>query len=254
MVVFASNIKHFRPLCRLPLANVASDSGFQQETEYRRKRWRVRYSFNTPSSLRSQKTIMTSTIATSTLLLSFQARFTRSLTSAVKLADKTKSPKHIAFAETLLKIKKAAPDTHLESLTRFKAHPYSHARSHEQRIREDKYQYLGNALERVKKIRQFLDGFSSTQQTPPSPVITLRREVNQHLTQSYENTSRVYAVKAAIYAISQKVGQKKRTVTIENFKALTSDIHTMVDAGKPLGEIVNKVIDFKVYHRLKSLP
>ncbi|MBG6247629.1 MULTISPECIES: hypothetical protein [Symbiopectobacterium] len=129
----------------------------------------VRYSLNSPLPPRSQKTIMISNIATSTLLLSFRARFTHSLTSVVKLADKTKSPKHIAFAETLLRIKKAAPDTHLESLTRFKACPYSYSRSHQQRIREDKYQHLGNALDRVKEIRQFLDGFSPTEQAPPRP-------------------------------------------------------------------------------------
>lgn len=197
---------------------------------------------------------MTSTLATSTLLLSCRARFTHSLTAAVELANKTKSPKHIAFAETLLKIKKAAPDTHLESLTRFKVYPFSSARSYQIWMREDKYQYLGDALARVRDIRQFLDGFSPTEQAPPSPVVTLRREVNQHLAQSYEDTSRVYAVKAAIYAISQKVEQKKQTVNVESFKALTSDIHTMIDAGKPLGEIANKVIDFKVYHRLNSLP
>lgn len=148
----------------------------------------------------------------------------------------------------------AAPDTHLESLTRFKAYPHRRACSHQQRIREDKYQYLGDALERVKKIRHFLDGCSSTEQTPPSPAVTLRREVNQLLANSYENTPRVYAVKAAIYAISQKVGQKKQTVNVENFQALTSDIHTMIDEGKPLGEIVNKVIEFNVNHRLNPLP
>ncbi len=148
----------------------------------------------------------------------------------------------------------AAPDTHLESLTRFKAYPFSSARSYQIWMREDKYQYLGDALARVRDIRQFLDGFSPTEQAPSSPAVTLRREVNQHLAQSYEDTSRVYAVKAAIYAISQKVEQKKQTVNVESFKALTSDIHTMIDAGKPLGEIANKVIDFKVYHRLNSLP
>ncbi|MCW2473065.1 MULTISPECIES: hypothetical protein [unclassified Symbiopectobacterium] len=197
---------------------------------------------------------MVSNIATSTLLLSFKARFTHSLTSAVKLAEQTKSPKHIAFAETLLKIKRAAPDTHLESLTRFDAYSNGHSRSYEKRIREDKYQYLGNALDRVKEIRLFLNGFSPIEPAPPSPAVTLRREVNQHLTQSYENATRVYAIKAAIYAISQNVDQKKRTVNLENFTHLTKDIHTMIDAGKPLGEITNRVIDFNVYHRLNSLP
>ncbi|MBG6244360.1 hypothetical protein CS369_05100 [Candidatus Symbiopectobacterium sp. 'North America'] len=176
------------------------------------------------------------------------------MTSAVKLADKTKSPKHIAFAETLLRIKKAAPDTHLESLTRFEAYPYSCSRSHQQRIREDKYQHLGKALDRVKEIRQFLNVFSPTEQATPAPEVRLRRAVNQHMTRSYENSSGVYATEAAIYAISQHVDQKKRTVNLDNFTHLTTDIHAMIDAGKPLGEITNRIIDFKVYHPLNSLP
>lgn len=214
----------------------------------------MRYSFNSPPPQRSQKTIMISTIATSTLLLSFRARFADSLTSAVRLADKTKSPKHIAFAETLLRIKRAAPDTHLESLTRFKAYPYSYSRSHQQRIREDKYQQLGNALDRVKEIRKFLDGVSPTEKATPAPEVRLRREVNQHLTRFYGDSPGIYATKAAIYAISQHVDQKKQTVNLENFTRLTTDIHTMIDAEKPLGEITNQIIDFKIYHRLNSLP
>lgn len=197
---------------------------------------------------------MISNIATSTLLLSCRARFTHSLTSAVKLANKTKSAKHIAFAETLLKIKKAAPDTHLESLTRLKAHPYGYSGSRKKCLREDKYQHLGNALNRIKEMRLFLNGFSSTEQAPPPPAVTLRRDVNQHLTQSYASTSRVYAIKASIYAISQNVDNKKRTVNVENFTHLTTDIHAMIDAGKPLSEIAGRVIEFKIYHRLNSQP
>lgn len=214
----------------------------------------MHYNFNTLPSKKSQKTIMISNIATSTLLLSCRARFTHSLTSAVKLADKTKSAKHIAFAETLLKIKKAAPDTHLESLTRLKAYPYGSSGSREKCIREDKYQHLGDTLNRVKQKRLFLIGSSSTEQAPPSPAVTLRREVNQHLTKAYKNTTRVYAIKASIYAISQNVDKKKRTVNLENFTHLTTDINAMIDEGKPLIAIANKVIEFKVYHRLNSLP
>ncbi len=192
-------------------------------------------------------------IATSHLLLSAKARYAHSLTSAVELAMKTKSPKHIAFAERLLKIKRAAPDAHLESLTRSKPYLCCPPSYREKHIREDKYQQLAKELNRVKEIRLFLDGSPPTVQTPVSSAYTLRREINQHLEQSYASSPRVYVVKASLCAISHKVGQKKGTVNVENFTHLTADIHAMINSGKPLGEIANKIIDFKVYHRLNSL-
>ncbi|MGL9735348.1 MAG: hypothetical protein ACR5LF_05785 [Symbiopectobacterium sp.] len=82
----------------------------------------------------------------------------------------------------------------------------------------------------------------------------MHRAVNQNLTQSYENSSGVYATKVAIYAISQHIDQKMRTVNLDNLTHLTTDIYAMIDAGKPLGEITNRIIDPKVYHRLNSLP
>ncbi|MFT8211641.1 MAG: hypothetical protein ACMZI0_15605 [Symbiopectobacterium sp.] len=188
------------------------------------------------------------------LLLSLRAHFTHSLTSAVELAKKTKSPKHIVFAEKLLKIKRAAPDTHLESLTRYKEYLCCPSRMHEKRIREDKYQHLAEQLNRVKQIRLFLDGSLPTEETPEHPVDTLRRAINQHLTQAYNNTPRVYAIKASISAISQNIGRKKRAVNVESSTHLSTDIHAIIDAGKPLGDIANRVIDFKVYHRLNSQP
>lgn len=197
---------------------------------------------------------MISHIATSTLLLSAKARFTHSLTSAVELAMKTKSPKHITFAENLLKIKRAAPDTHLESLTRYKRYLCCYSRSHDNSIREDKYQCLANELNRVKEIRLFLDGSPPAENTLKSSTDALRREVNTHLAQAYTNTPKVNTLRASIYAISQKVGQKKSAVNVESFTHLTTAIQAMIDAGKPLGDITHRVIEFKVHHRLNSQP
>lgn len=207
--------------------------------------------FSHPPSTTTEK-IMICNTATSHLLLSAKARYAHSLTSAVELAMKTKSPKHIAFAEKLLKIKRAAPDTHLESLTRSKPYLCCTTSLREKHIREDKYQQLAKELNRVKEIRLFLDGSPPTTKTPVHPAYTLCREVNQHIEHSYADSPRVYVIKASVYAISHCVGRKRGTVNVENFTHLTTDIHTMIDSGKPLEDIANRVIDFKVCHRLNS--
>ncbi|MGK2889461.1 MAG: hypothetical protein ACSLEN_11180 [Candidatus Malihini olakiniferum] len=174
---------------------------------------------------------MISHISTSFLLLAAKTCFTHNLTSAIELAIKTKSPKHIAFEENLLKIKRVAPDTYLESLTRCES-------------------YLCCNLKRVVSLFR---RFAPQCENPVSPAYTLRREVNQHLEQSYASSLRVYVVKTSMCAISHKVGQKRGMMNVENFTRLTADTYTMIDSGKPLEDITNRIINFKVYHRLNSL-
>lgn len=103
-------------------------------------------------------------------MLYLRAQVANSLTSAVELAQRTRSTTHIAFAEKLLRIKMGAPSAHLASTTRYKGYLNYRASADLTIIRAEKYRGLAQQLDRIKAVKQFLDGPLPFENPPASAV------------------------------------------------------------------------------------
>lgn len=174
-------------------------------------------------------------------VLYLRGHLAHSLTSAVELAQRTRSNKHIAFAERLLTIKCAASDAHLCATTGYKGYMNYRARSDQTITRNEKYLGFKQRLDKIKETKRFLAGLPpyemNTSYKPTWCLASVRRDLNNHLSAAFPASSGAETITIMINALYEKVKGGNNTGEHRIFTQLAKDIHAMINAGKSLHDI-----------------